>query len=703
MLEIGALVDGKYKVLNQIGKGGMSVVYLAMNEKANKQWAIKEVRKDVGKDEDVIQQGLIVEMELLKELRHPYLPAIVDVIETEGTFLIVMDYIEGNPLSEALNEYGAQSQENVIEWAKQLCDVLGYLHSREPAIIYRDMKPANIMLKPDGSITLIDFGTARKYKEHNIADTKCLGTIGYAAPEQFAGENQRQTDERTDIYCLGATLYHLVTGHNPCEPPYELYPIRYWNAGLSEGLEKIIQKCTQKNPDDRYQNCAQLLYDLEHYNEINSRYRRKQWGKLVLTLASAACTALSVGVSVQGHNRMEIRTTQDYEGKINEADNLIFSLNNNGEYNSEISEIYEAAIKIDPYRNKAYIKMLEYYSSLGDDATNKGISRVVGEISVYADKIDGIGEIYMAIGKLYLNGNENDDKFKKNAKNAEQYFEKALEAGEENAEFYQALAAVQMNTMKNEKMYEKIQKFEQNIEDETDYKECIEAYLSLANFYYSNKEATNEKLREVLGEETPLYRAIELYEKAYNMTQRDFLDNEEIDIASRYKPKCLINLGQCYSILGKSYFDSENEDSNQKALESYNQAKLYYYEYINSLDDEQAFVVKISSLSVLEINISKCKADYSEALSYSEKLINESEEKKIDADKKIMALKSYIEICLTALDDEDDDELYEKMSKYTAKYIEIDKEKYDESLVERVRQRLEKTNYQISGGEVPHD
>ena len=154
MLEIGSLVDGKYKILNVVGKGGMSVVYLAMNERANKQWAIKEVRKDGVQDFEVVKQNLIVETDILKNLNHPNLPSIIDVIDREDSFLIVMDYIEGKALSDVLKEYGAQPQEYVIEWAKQLCDVLGYLHSRVPPIIYRDMKPSNVMLKPDGNLVL---------------------------------------------------------------------------------------------------------------------------------------------------------------------------------------------------------------------------------------------------------------------------------------------------------------------------------------------------------------------------------------------------------------------------------------------------------------------------------------------------------------------------------------------------------------------
>ena len=287
MLEIGSVIDGKYKVLNKIGQGGMSVVYLAMNEKANKQWAIKEVRKDGVKDYEVVKQGLIVETDLLKKLNHPNLPSIIDVIDSDDTFLIVMDYIEGKPLLDYVENNGPQRQEDVIEWSKQLCDVMGYLHSREPAIIYRDLKPGNIMLRPDGRIMLIDFGTAREFKERNIADTVCLGTIGYAAPEQFGGHGQ--TDARTDIYGLGATMYHLITGTSPCDPPYKILPIRDIDPRLSSGLEKIILKCTQQDPNDRYQSCEELMYDLNNYDKIDDMYRKSLKKKACGILLCCVC------------------------------------------------------------------------------------------------------------------------------------------------------------------------------------------------------------------------------------------------------------------------------------------------------------------------------------------------------------------------------------------------------------------------------
>lgn len=340
MLEIGALVDGKYKILNKVGQGGMSVVYLAMNEKANKQWAIKEVRKDGIKDFEVVKQGLIVETDMLKKLSHPSLPSIIDVIEDENTFLIVMDYIQGNHLGKALEEFGAQPQENVIEWAKQLCDVLYYLHTRTPAIIYRDMKPSNVMLKPDGNVTLIDFGTAREFKEKNLADTTCLGTVGYAAPEQFGGMGQ--TDARTDIYCLGATLYHLVTGMNPCEPPYEIRPIREINPSLSGGLERIIMKCTQRNPEDRYQSCAELMYALEHYDEIDDVYRRKQKRKLGAFITTVSLAAICGITSLWGYFSAEGKKSENYDYILKAA---------------ETSEDFYEAILTDPTRTEAYLEL----------------------------------------------------------------------------------------------------------------------------------------------------------------------------------------------------------------------------------------------------------------------------------------------------------------------------------------------------------
>lgn len=426
MLEVGSLIDGKYKILSEIGHGGMSVVYMAINEKANKTWAIKEVRKDGVLDFEAVKQGLIVETDMLKKLKHPNLPSIIDVIEDDKTFLIVMDYVEGNSLSKALDEYGAQPQEYVIEWAKQLCDVLGYLHSRQPAIIYRDMKPANIMLKPDGNLTLIDFGTAREFKEKNLADTTCLGTVGYAAPEQFGGMGQ--TDARTDIYCLGATLYHLVTGCNPSEPPYEIKPIREINPGLSSGLERIIQKCTQRNPDDRYQSAAELMYALDHYEEIDDLYKKKQKRKLGLFIATVALSVVLACSGVVLNTVAAQKATNIYENKLYEASKT-------ADYKTKV-DIYQECIAIP---NKAGTKdaYLGLIQAFKDDDSELSVEEaktleklITNNKAALQSNPEAYTEICFETGKLfwyYYNYGDGSDNQVTKAKSSIEWFQDVID------------------------------------------------------------------------------------------------------------------------------------------------------------------------------------------------------------------------------------------------------------------------------------
>lgn len=398
MLEIGSIIDGKYKILNVIGKGGMSIVYLAMNERANKQWAIKEVRKDGMQNFEVVKQNLIAETDMLKRFNHPNLPSIIDVIEGEGTFLIVMDYIEGISLGKALEREGAQKQNDVIEWSKQLCDVLGYLHSRNPPIIYRDMKPSNVMLRPDGNVMLIDFGTAREFKSNSVADTTCLGTQGYAAPEQFGG--QGQTDARTDIYCLGATMYHLVTGHNPCTPPYEMYPIRQWNPMLSSGLEEIIIKCTQKNPNDRYQSCAELLYALDHYSDLDIENKKVQNLKWKTFLTTSILTVVMVIVSVIINFALSAQISSTYNSLLEQAV-AVEDSDKDYERDKKVS-LYKSAIEVEPSRPEAYENLFHYFVGYSEGSYDESIIKEnSGDDSLSIEEKQALTDIMNEYGEYF--------------------------------------------------------------------------------------------------------------------------------------------------------------------------------------------------------------------------------------------------------------------------------------------------------------
>lgn len=258
---IGKIIDNKYEVLKLIGRGGFHTTYLVRNIHINKMWAMKVCDKRNKSYSGAIRESILTEPYVMKKLDHPCIPKVVDIIEDEDSLFIIRDYIEGETLETIAERYGAQPADKVIEWAKQMCSTLGYLHSQNPPFIYRDMKPANVILKPDGTIHFIDFGIMRTYKQDQKRDTCCLGTVGYAAPEGYHG----QTDPRSDIFGLGMTMFRLVTGINPIEPPYEVKPICQINPNLPKGLEFIISKCTKPNPNERYQTCDELLKDLGDY------------------------------------------------------------------------------------------------------------------------------------------------------------------------------------------------------------------------------------------------------------------------------------------------------------------------------------------------------------------------------------------------------------------------------------------------------
>ncbi|MDF2523221.1 MAG: hypothetical protein K0R31_862, partial [Clostridiales bacterium] len=259
-MDCDSIFDEKYRIIKVLGKGGMSTVYLAENIKLGNLWAIKEINKNINPNINIL-----VEPNILKRLNHPCLPRIFDIIEDDENIYTIVDYIEGTPLDKEILNSRKFPEEKVIDWAKQICNVLQYLHSFKPnPIIYRDMKPSNIMLTPEGKIKLIDFGIAREFKQGCDSDTIYIGTRGYAAPEQYGSG---QSNVSTDIYGLGVTLYHLLTGKSPHEPPYEIKAVRQFDAGLSEQIETILLKCTKQDPEERYQSVIELLQDL---NSIGS-------------------------------------------------------------------------------------------------------------------------------------------------------------------------------------------------------------------------------------------------------------------------------------------------------------------------------------------------------------------------------------------------------------------------------------------------
>ena len=244
MLNSGDILDQKYEVIKILGKGGMGTVYLCENTRIGNLWAIKEVVQDV-KNIDIL-----TEANILKDLSHPGIRRIVDMFYENKNLYMVQDYVDGQTLKEYVKVNGRMQTEKICQITSDLCDIVGYLHNQNPAIIYRDIKPSNIMITPSGKIVLIDFGISKVYKSDMSQDIDKMsaGSNGYAAPEQY-GLGKCCT--QTDIYGIGMLVYFMVKGKTPFTGVEPLLDESYEND-IDENLKIIIQKCVKIDIKDRY-------------------------------------------------------------------------------------------------------------------------------------------------------------------------------------------------------------------------------------------------------------------------------------------------------------------------------------------------------------------------------------------------------------------------------------------------------------------
>jgi serine/threonine-protein kinase len=237
----------------------MGAVYLARDTRfTTKKWALKEMSDAALTDpaeRAAAQAQFAQEAEMLANLDHPGLPKVTDHFTEGGRHYLVMDFVEGETLADRLAACGKLPEAEARRIAAQLCDVLEYLHRRTPPIVFRDLKPGNIMLQPDGRVRLIDFGIARVFKPGKSGDTLQMGSPGYAAPEQYG---RGQSDARTDVYALGATLHQMLTGRDPADAPFNFPTTRSLNAQVPEALDRVVMKALKMEPAQRWQTVGEL-------------------------------------------------------------------------------------------------------------------------------------------------------------------------------------------------------------------------------------------------------------------------------------------------------------------------------------------------------------------------------------------------------------------------------------------------------------
>lgn len=260
----GFLLNGRYRIVDHVGKGGMGTVYKAADiHLGSRLVAVKEMTEQGLSPQEIVEatQAFEQEAHLLAGLHHPCLPSIHDHFSSGGRWYLVMEFIEGETLAENLRQNGTPGlpAADVLGIADQLCDVLDYLHQRTPPIIFRDLKPSNIMVVDSGNLYLIDFGIARLFKPGQTHDTVLAGTAGYAAPEQYG---KSQTTVQSDIYSFGATLHELLTGEDPGVKPFIFSAIQSWNPQTPPRLEALVMQMVQMDESKRPSSVAWIRLQL---------------------------------------------------------------------------------------------------------------------------------------------------------------------------------------------------------------------------------------------------------------------------------------------------------------------------------------------------------------------------------------------------------------------------------------------------------
>ena len=291
-LPIGTVLDGKFKIVQVLGEGGMGTVYkVELVGRPGYYRAVKELLINLNTSAEERRSAIErfdKEIDLLFSLKHPHIPSFLLSFQERGNYYFVMEFVPGQSLDKMLEKNkGPLNEEDVIKWMMQVCEALSYIHSFNPPIILRDLKPGNVMVTPNGDVQLIDFGIARRFDPNKRTNTENLGTISYASPEHLGSltsPGQRrspqnpgklvQTDARSDIYSLGATMFHLLTNYepDPIQTPAtgsiraknpRLRTVRVGNTVVCP-VEQVIIKAMQQNPDQRFQNAEAMRTALQH-------------------------------------------------------------------------------------------------------------------------------------------------------------------------------------------------------------------------------------------------------------------------------------------------------------------------------------------------------------------------------------------------------------------------------------------------------
>lgn len=449
LLRPNSILNNEYQIVNVIGAGGMGIVYLAYHLRTGGTWAIKEVDKSRFKGNHDKLKEIMDEAALLGKISYPAIPRVATIIDDpKAQYLyILQDYIDGKTLAEAItdraevkaregitDQYKQRqlSQSNVVNIAKQLVKTFIYLHTRQPAVIYRDLKPGNIMIDASNNIHLIDFGIAFQMTPENLQPgvKAGMGTMGYAAPEQY-GEAPYHTLQ-TDIFNFGRVLYELVTGYCPA-PKHkdkkgkainkELPPIRELRPDIDEALEEIIYTCMETDLKERYKSFHEVKYAFDHYKELGPSFKARAIKRIktVVGLSLATLVLLSSGIGLIAYDKAKANVA--YNDMLAQVD----------VYNDTAS--VAALIAENPTVVKPYQRLIDLYKA--DDVftleeEQEFLRLITSNLSTLV-KSEGFGDLAYNVGVLYIYYYQATDDVKQNAQlqmaQSVNWFDYALENG----------------------------------------------------------------------------------------------------------------------------------------------------------------------------------------------------------------------------------------------------------------------------------
>lgn len=658
-MQINSIFQGKYKIIKQLGKGGMGSVYLARNiNLGNSFWAIKKIKKTGSKI------NVKAEQKILTKLNHPSIIKIIDVAEDSNYIYLIEEYVDGRTLLGVIHTkdkngktVGPNSvdEEIVIEWAKQIVGALDYLHTRKPyPIIYRDLKLDNIMLDSNGKIKIIDFGIAKQYDGGDINESANALTYLYAAPEQ---ESRGEFNFTTDIYSLGVVLYILALGkkikiaeifNKRAKKKVKkllVRPMRELNPNLSIGLTRIIEKCLEQKPEKRYQNTKELLIDLNNIYRYDSTYKALVRRKYITIASTIILLASFTVLTSAGIKQLGVEKIERYDSKIQEGQNLIF----NGDYEMAVSSFKEA-IKIMPKKSEGYINIAKMYFQIGE--YDECINYLEGEALLKESSLYKEADCLYILGSSYYKKEEYSSAITR--------FEKAVILNPTSVNYLRDLAVSYAKNGNIEKAKETLEKLsnEKAQEDVTNYvkgeillkENNIEEAIN--SFNLSLEVASNDEIKS-----KSIISIAETYRDYAYYLGNDSI-NKQIEVLEKAE-KVLDQKNNLVTteMLAKAYYDKAiNDDSKEfykKSIDSFNKLlslgykrpyvyrniAIIYQQQLNDYQSAEETLLKMNEiypqdvgcytqLSLLNIEIENNKAEsnrnyekangyYEQALKYS--------------------------------------------------------------------------------------